>query len=347
MSYNLIETLIEAQARDYGEAQAPDAVRRRIRVRRARNATLSGAGAFVAISAVAAGGVHVAGWGRGFTPEAWAPAPRPFSADVSGDGQARVPLPTPPQPKLSAFLTADNQCPPFAPPPTTRQGHATVSLQRVVFGNDTEYKAQPGDDFWASAGHLTRVVEYTIASTTGAPTSIRISEARLYFVQDGLVTEVATTWQTDLPTSIEVRIDDETFEATAGRTVHHLGGERPVQAQTGVVLGGWPCGRSLQIDSQMFGLSAGEEYQVYLEVRVVADEQSAAQLHLQDEGVDLDTVTGNNGTIVDIVTNNGITQRYEAIDVSFPASYLQDQFDEVIVSDPITIRVPEGWGTLE
>ena len=51
--------------------------------------------------------------------------------------------------------------------------------------------------------------------------------------------------------------------------------------------------------------------------------------------------------VVDIVTTNGDTRSYEAIDVSFPATYLQDQFDEVIVSDPITIRIPDGWGFFE
>jgi hypothetical protein len=301
----------------------------------------------VALGAIAAGGAQVATWGRGFTPEAWAPAPNPYRADEAGDGQARVPLPTPPQPALAGFVNDGQQCPAFPPQPTTRQGHAIVTLENVTLGIDTEYNLAPGSDAWEPSAFFATTSDFSIASTTGAPTSVRATQTRLYFVQDGLVKEVWNSWEASRPSPVELRIDGEVFTATTGRTLFHLGGDTPVHQDADYYYGTWPC--MMRLDTDEFAVTSllpGQDYQVYMEVRVVADEQSAAQLHLQDEGVDLDTVTGSNGTLVD-VTANGATSTYEAIDVTFPAEYLQDQFDEVLVSEPITIRIPDGWGLFE
>jgi hypothetical protein len=215
-------------------------------------------------------------------------------------------------------------------------------------GLETEYSLTPASATWEPSAFFGSVADYSISSTTGAPTSVRATQTRLYFAQDGLVKEVWTSWEAAVPGEVAVRIDGTEHLATTGRSLFHLGGDALQYSDTDFFYGTWPCGVDLSVPgSPPTSLLPGEEYDVYAEVRVVADEQSAAQLHLQDEDVDLDTVTGNNGTIVDIVRTGGTTDQYEAIDVAFPATYLQDQFDEVIVSDPLTIRIPDGWGTFE
>lgn len=344
MNRNIIEELIDTQAGAYRHERADADLRRRVQRRRVRNASLTGVGAVVAAGGVAAVGTLSLNVNRAFTPEAWAPAPSPYAPDIDGDGVARVPLPTPPQVALEEPTSADPHgalgltCPILEPIPTTRQGHAMVTLDAVAVLGALEYNTDADFTTWGRG--LGGVSEWTLSSTTGAPTSVRVSDTRLYFVRDGLVEEIWYSWNTFRPDTIAVRQSDTTFTASAGRDLRHLGGDHLSSAATHLYTSTFPCATGA--DAPWPALVNGQEYQVYLEVRVVADEQSAAQLHLLDEGVDLDSVTGSNGTLIEVF-NGGGSRTYEAIDVTFPASYLQDQFDEVLVSEPITVRIPDSW----
>ena len=155
--------------------------------------------------------------------------------------------------------------------------------------------------------------------------------------------EIWSSWESVRPTIIRTSAEGVELDATAGRDVRPLGGEHLTQNDRDVYPGAWACVTDA-IRTTFTTLETGHEYQVYLEVRVVADDQSAAQLHLLDEGVDLDTVTGDNGTIIRVASTAGGSE-YEAIDVSFPAEYLQDQFDEILVSEPFTVRIPDSWNS--
>ena len=348
MNRNIIEELIDTQAGAYRNERAGADLRRRVQRRRVRNGSLTSVGAAVAVGGVAIAGTSIANTDRGFTPEAWAPAPNPYAADIDGDGVARVPLPTPPQIKLPDLASADPtgelglDCPILQPIPTTRQGHATVRLDAVHVMAKLRFNFETAtivpDDSWTIGG----ISQWTLESTTGAPTSVRVSETRLYFVQDGVVEELWYSWEDTQPRTITARDGDgDPYLASAGRDLRHLGGDQISSSTSHMYVGGLPCVTDF-VQQQYPALQTGQEYQVYLEVRVVADEQSAAQLHLMDEGVDLDTVTGNNGKLVTVYQSGSATD-YEAIDVTFPASYLQDQFDEVLVSEPITVRIPDSW----
>jgi hypothetical protein len=349
MNRNIIEELIDTQAGAYRHERADADLRRRVQRRRVRNASLTGVGAVAAVGGVAVAGTSITGANRGFTPEAWAPAPNPYAADIDGDGVARVPLPTPPQVTLGEPVNADPtgqlglDCAILEPTPTSQQGHAAVSLDAVQLMTEMRFSdatsSNPSDGSWTLGG----LSEWTLSSTTGAPTSVRVSDTRLYFVLDGIVQEVWYSWQAAQPSEFPVTDGvDGPLLASAGRDLRHLGGDQLSSTATHMYVGGGlPCTQDTNVPGPL--IRGGQEYQVYLEVRVVADEQSAAQLHLMDEGVDLDSVTGSNGTIIEIY-NSGGTDTFEAIDVKFPASYLQDQFDEVLVSEPITVRIPDSWG---
>lgn len=350
MNRNIIEDLIDTHTGAYRHERAGSDLRRRVQRRRVRNASLTSVGAVAAVGGVAIAGTSLSTTNRGFTPEAWAPAPSPYAADIDGDGVARVPLPTPPQVHLHDLASADPtgalglDCPILRPIPTTRHGHATVRLDAVEVMGQLRFNFETAtivpDESWTFGG----ISEWTLESTTGAPTSVRVSETRLYFVRNGAVEELWYSWDDAQPRTIEVRDGNgDPYVASAGRDVRHLGGDHMSSTTSHMYVGGIPCVSDLA-QQQYPALQTGQEYQVYLEVRVVADEQSAAQLHLQDEGVDLDTVTGNNGKLVTVYQSGSATD-YEAIDVTFPASYLQDQFDEVLVSEPITVRIPDSWGS--
>jgi len=150
MTGNLIEDLIASETAHHARAGATAGadVRRRASRRRARNATLTGAGTLGAVGLVAWAGTQLVPGARGFVPASWAPAPNPYLADVGGDGEARVPLPTPPQPALPPFLSSDSTCPAFAPQPTSRQGHAVVTLDAVGIGVDTAYNLDLTSEGW-------------------------------------------------------------------------------------------------------------------------------------------------------------------------------------------------------
>lgn len=346
MSRNIIEELIDTRSSEYRGHEAGAHVRRRVQRRRVRNASLTGLGAVAAVGGVAAASTFALNVNRTFTPEAWAPAPNPYAPDIHGDGQARVPLPTPPQVHLPAVDTGVSNdpdvwaCPAFPPAPTTHTGHAQVSLDAVAIGDQAQINWRPGSEEWES--ELPGAVSwFTVSSTTGAPTSVRVSESRLYFVSGGVVKEVWLSAMDEGESTMESRLQGDIRTIHTGRDLRHLGGDQLSFTDADLNWGTLPCGTNIH-KGVYTTLQPGQEYQVYLEVRVVADEQSAAQLHLMDEGVDLDSVTGNNGTIVEVWTGGGL-QTYEAIDVSFPASYLQDQFDEVLVSEPLTVRMPQEW----
>src|SRR5690606_18125570 len=141
----IIEELIDTQAGAYRNERAGADLRRRVQRRRVRNGSLTSVGAAVAVGGVAIAGTSIANTDRGFTPEAWAPAPNPYAADIDGDGVARVPLPTPPQVALEEPTSADPNgalgltCPILEPIPTTRQGHAMVTLDAVAVLGALEY----------------------------------------------------------------------------------------------------------------------------------------------------------------------------------------------------------------